>query len=331
VESLISEKKRAYSTGRLDLLASTLTKLDDVQGYPGLTIFAAGSYGRLEASEHSDIDLFFIAGGVAKPPNPRTLQLRLFGSVIRAVDQMGFPEFSNDCEFLQIVPENEMKLHLGSRQDDHSNYFTVRMLMLLEGRCIFGEDTFNRTTASMVESYFKDYPDHSETFLPTFLMNDIHRYWLTLTVNYENKRNLQQDDPQYPTKKLKQKVKNYKLKYSRMTICFATLAALGSFGKPVNKDQVLEVFRLTPRERLESIASRIPALKLSVDGVLQEYDEFLGLTALATDELEAKFKDKQKLTEMFQRANRYVDSMYALIHKLDNEIADLRLLRYLVI
>src|SRR5438046_2003067 len=51
------------SKNRLTELSNRLTKLRELEPFHGLTIFAAGSYGRLEASKHSDLDLFFFLTG----------------------------------------------------------------------------------------------------------------------------------------------------------------------------------------------------------------------------------------------------------------------------
>jgi len=90
-----------YSLDKLHELRKRLAKLPELNEFPGLTIFTAGSYGRLEASLYSDIDLFFFTCGDGKDlKEPRTKELRMFGKVIEIADQMGFPKFSNDCEYL---------------------------------------------------------------------------------------------------------------------------------------------------------------------------------------------------------------------------------------
>ncbi len=53
------EDRALYSRVRLDQLRRSLGELKELAEFPTLTMFAAGSYGRLEASEHSDLDMFF--------------------------------------------------------------------------------------------------------------------------------------------------------------------------------------------------------------------------------------------------------------------------------
>jgi hypothetical protein len=327
----LQDSRATYSRSRLAEFRNRLGELPELREFPGLTIFAAGSYGRLEASQHSDIDIFFFMSGDGKIlREPRTNQIRMFAKVIDIADRMKFPKFSNDCEYLVLLYTDEILANLGGRIDDHGNYFTARMLFLLESRCLFGDEMSHAITSEIVSSYFKDFPDHPRTFQPTFLINDICRFWKTMLLNYEHKRHLG-GAPEDELKKTKQKVRNFKLKHSRMTTCFASVAALGSFTAPVTEQQVINVTALTPKERLESVVERLPSAKPIVDEVLDRYAWFLEMTGLPTEELEEHFSDKAKRTDMFRRANEYGDSMFRLLVHVDDSDEQLRLLRTLVI
>lgn len=328
----IATTRSIYSENRLLELKNRLKKLPEFQLDSCLTAFAAGSYARHEASEYSDIDMFFLsAAEPGQEVQPRTNSLRMFGKVIDTIDTMGFPKFSNDCEYLVVLNANDMLSNLGSRTDDHENYFTARMLLLLESHCLYGEDVFQGIMEKIVASYFKDFPDHQQTFQPTFLLNDIGRYWKTMLLNYEHKRGLPSDGPDSPERKTKQKVRNFKLKYSRMTTCFASAAAFGSFVAPVTEQQVIAITKLTPRLRLESVADRMGQVKQEVVNILTNYDWFLEMTGLPTSELEKHFSDKKSRTDMFKKANEYGDAMFALLQAIDAADSKLRLVRHLVI
>jgi len=326
----VLHERAQYSQVRLDELRRLIGELKEVRDFPKLTVFGAGSYARLEASKYSDIDMFFMIDTPKEEiPDYRTRSLRLWGKLIDIIGLMDFPSFSNDCEYLQILHTPELVEKLGGRLDDHENFFTTRMLLLLESKCLYGEEVFDTAVRQIISSYFKDYPDHKETFQPMFLMNDICRFWKTLLLNYENKRSTRLLHDQ--KLKTKQKVRNFKLKYSRMTTCFATAAALGSHRAPVTEEQVFALTKLTPRERLQSVVERIPEVSTHIDEVLDRYVEFLELTGLPTASLEAKFSDKQKRSEMFARAKEYGDAMFRLIDAIDAADDRLRLLRTLVI
>lgn len=328
----IFKERALFFTTKFGELRKRIAVLPEVKDFPNLTIFGVGSYARQEAGEYSDIDVFFLCKG--KPEDleePHTRELRLFGKLIEVVDAMGFPRFSNDCQYLTILHTDDIVRHLGSPNDDKMNYFTARMLLLLESKCLYGDTTYNEITQAIVNSYFKDYPDHTQTFQPIFILNDICRFWKTLLLNYEHKRNTSSETPEIKTK---QKVKNFKLKFSRMTTCFATIAALGSYSVPVTEMQVIEQTCLTPHDRLETIPGRVPGATQAVNEVLERYAWFLEKTGLPTEKLQDHFSDKQKRTEMFEVANAYGDSMFKLLQILDTARASGTkpgLLRYLVI
>ena len=326
----IYEERSMYSRSRLSELRNRISKIPVIVDYTDLTIFSSGSYGRNEACSYSDIDMFFLCKEERKDlSEPHTQELRLFGKLVEIVDDMSFPKFSNDCQYLKIQHSPQILQHIGSSEEDNENYFTVRMLLLLESKCLYGDTIYNDITKQIIDSYFKDYPDHKKTFQPIFLLNDICRFWKTLLMNYEHKR---RGSDYSEEEKTKQKVKNFKLKFSRMTTCFATIASLCSYKIPVTEDNVIEQTRLTPRERLETIPERVPETEKAVQEVLERYAFFLEKTGLPTDELEGHFSDKTKKTEMFGIANAYGDSMFSLMQVLENyKEGNGKFLRYLVI
>jgi hypothetical protein len=116
-----------------------------------------------------------------------------------------------------------------------------------------------------------------------------------------------------------------------MTTCFASIAALGSFSAPVTQEQVIEITRLTPRERLQTAATRVPGAESIVTEILERYTWFLQMTGLPTNDLEEHFSDKEKRTDMFKQANEYGDSMFRLLQKVDESAPRFRLMRTLVI
>lgn len=268
--------------------------------------------------------------------------MRLFGQVIEAVENLRFPAFSNDGQYLVLLHTDDILENLGGRTDDHQNYFTARMLLLLEGHCLYGEGVFSDVTEKIIESYFKDFPDHRDNFHPRFLLNDICRFWKTLLLNYENKRrfkpgrttdseNCQETPEEQERLKIKQKVRNFKLKYSRMTTCFATIAALASHDGKIDAKSVLELTKKTPYDRLALIPDRIPKTKDVVLEILESYSWFLDQTALVTEELDRKFSNEEQRSEMFAKAKEYGDLMFNLLSIIDEERSELRLFRNLVI
>ncbi|MEH3154591.1 MAG: nucleotidyltransferase domain-containing protein [Gordonia paraffinivorans] len=331
VEPGILAERRAFSNVRVAELRRRIQSSDSVRKIDNLMIFCAGSYARDEASEHSDVDLFFVYDGAVDSPSRRTDEIELFAAVIEIARNMGFPKFSNDGKYLHTLESGAMLEHLGGAEDDFKNYFTMRMLLLLESNCISGEEIYNRVRKQIIEAYYRDYPDHQSTFEPWFLINDIMRYWKTLLLNYENKRWQKTSQDQ----KSKQKVKNFKLKYSRMATCFATIAALGSCVNPVEMNTVLSIVGLTPQDRLHHVKSNLPEISDTVDGVLDDYSWFIEQTGKTESELLAGFLDHRSREENFKKANMFGHAMFDLLRDIDqaqlSRGVERRLLRYLVI
>ena len=245
--------------------------------------------------------------------------------LIDVVEELDFPKLSNDAQYLQSHRTSKVLKHLGSPADDWKNYFTTRMLLLLESRPLYGAGDYDAVLSEILGSYYRDYPKHEDNFRPWFLLNDIMRFWKTLLLNYENKRNTERksDDP-------KPRVKNFKLKFSRATTCFATVCAVGSAVGPVDEAVLTEIVTATPRERLLRVAADRSDLEGEVDSVLDDYAWFLEQTALPTDELEDLFRVEKSRKAMFERAQIYAERLYSLIHAIDKD-GETKLLRALVI
>ena len=332
-ELTIIEKRESYSKKRIKELSKKLSEIKELENFEGLTIFGAGSYGRLEASEYSDIDMFFLCNNSRSQIfEPNINKIRLFARIINTVEDLKFPKFSNDGEFLKLLHLDEMVKKLGGQNDDYENHFTTRMLLLLESKCLYKREIYKESIERIVNSYFRDYPKHKKNFKPLFIINDIARYWKTLCLNYEHKRNQRIDssivESDEQKVKVKQKVKNFKLKISRMTTCFATIAALSCQLESITEKDVIEMVELTPRQRLQKISEFIPSSKSKIDELICEYEWFLEMTGLSTEKLHAHFENKEKRTIMFSRANKFGDMMYDLLNLVDGEY---EIFRYLVI
>lgn len=164
------DTRATYSRTKLDVLSTRLAKARHTKVFEHLTVYAAGSYGRLEASKYSDVDLFFV---LAKPrtyfDEIKVPEIRLLSEIIEISYDMDFPKFSNDGHFLKLLFLDDILENLGSPADDYHNHFTARMLLLLESKPIYGATVYNSLLRATTQSYFRDYPYHPEDFHPTFL------------------------------------------------------------------------------------------------------------------------------------------------------------------
>lgn len=320
----IRQIKKANSEKKIAELQEAFTNAPEIKALPDLTIFVTGSYARSEASEFSDIDLFFISNKeMSAVDDPRITTLRMFSKVVTICDDLGFPRFSNDGEYLRILEKPIILNRLGDRDDDYLNHFTARLLMILESRCVSGQDTYETILKDILEAYFRDYPDHPKNFQPTFLVNDILRFWKTLCLNYENKRNQPAADN---SRRIAQKIKNLKLKFSRMLTCFGSICYIVSQNGEIDHEDIMKMALLSPLERLEMAARGFPQLTTELSNAVNEYEWFLNLTNVQEEELMATFSDKALRTEAFERASKFGDSIFEITRHIAEENNYLRFL-----
>lgn len=317
----MAESRQDYSLRRLRVLQAVLAPARDLLGDHRLCVYATGSYGRLEAWGGSDIDLFFLYDDADETTRlPWTVFLRLAALLIDETANMGFPPFSGDGKYLEVQYVRQMEEVLGSPRDDSLNTFTGRMLLLLESRPVYRDDVYLALLERIIGFYYRDYEDHAEDFLPTFLINDLLRFWRTLTLNYEHDRRRLSaltalTDEELQRKKAKSALKNYKLKVSRQATCFSMIANLSVERPPVRPETVIELCRMTPSRRFERLRDHEGA-SATIDELMSEYEQFLVAIQRPEDELVARFMAPEGRRQALEQARVYGDTVYRLLTQL---------------
>jgi hypothetical protein len=233
------QKRKRTSQAKLDRARGMFQADPILSKNTDICIFAAGSLGRLDSGLTSDLDLFVTTMGETNVG--RLDEILYFSSILRLNHALEYEAPSNDGEFLKIfhVSQNEGKV--GSANDDIENWFTTRMLLLLESNFIYNEIAYHAHKKAILDFYFRD-STGQEKFRPVFLLNDILRYWRTLCLNYEQKA---RTSPSQSWKK-----KNFNLKFSRLLSVFGTVLPL------IMMEEVTA-------ERIESLSSRRPMDRLA--------------------------------------------------------------------
>lgn len=302
------ESRREYVERRLAAFGAAVADIAELRRCEGLCIYVTGSYGRGDASQHSDLDLFFVVDG---PPVPRISKTLVDAALIRLAREMRFPEFSDDARYLEVHGLPEMLAEMGSPKDDALNYFTARLLLLLESRPIWADDVYRTTLAKIVASYFRDYHGHEAALQPVFLLNDIIRFWKTMCLNYEHKRNRRIDDR---NKRNASHLRNLKLKFSRMLTCYSTVALLASHRHDLTPESLPPLLVDSPTARLVKAAETADATELAAQ-ILEEYAWFLELTARPKDDLLDWIEDTANRDVAFGRAREFGERMFAFVSK----------------
>ena len=275
-------------------------------------VYVTGSLGRGEASQYSDLDLFIADNG---SPDRRALtrldEILVKAELIEVTRTLDFPEFSGDGEYLQHYTVEELIETLGHPDDDASNTFTARLLLLLESEPLLETGIYWTIIEKVIEQYWRDFKDHETKFIPAFLANDILRLWRTFCVNYEART---QTEP--PAKKAKRKLKNYKLKHSRLLTCYSGLAhllAVFTEKGTVTQQDAKAMVALSPTARLERLEDQFPAARTHVARILSIYEEFLQNTDVPESTMVQRFQDPGHIRKCSETAGRLNGEMFDLI------------------
>lgn len=306
-----------FSTKKLKEVQTEINSIKELSYLIDTCIYVTGSFARKEATEKSDLDLFFIS----KEPNPisKLNKILLDAELIKLNGKLGFPDFSNDGEYLTIHSLADIK-QIGSQDEDSKNYFTARMLLLLESQAIHNELIYDQIIDSIVESYLRDFHDHEKEFKPIFLVNDISRYWKTLCLNYEHKRNRIVDksvsEQEAKMVKLKSYKKNLKLQFSRKFTCFSFILSLVSDyiyeGSLLNHHSIKKIVISTPSECFLKLSEKHDKLKLDISSALLIYSYFLELSSQPDNWLE----NENNRNDAFAKSREFGIYMFKILENL---------------
>jgi hypothetical protein len=320
------ESRRDSSTRRLHQLERELDTAEALARGKACAC-VIGSFGRGEASAHSDVDPVIVGGTAGDRRLLSNLgHVCIAADLIRASRRLGFPDFSGDGEYLKHHTARDLVQHLGTEQDDVTNALTIRLLLLLESRPIFGAGIYSAAIHEILSAYWREYAAHDADFIPAFLTNDILRLWRTFCVNYEARTS---GEP--PEKKAKRKLKNYKLKHSRLLTCYSGLAfLLATFVErgTVTLEDAKRMVGITPTERLQDIAGkeRFAACRAAVDRLIERYEKFLEITDAPEGDLIARFIDPAESAQLTAGINGFGDLIWELLKVIGDGNRMLRML-----
>lgn len=308
------ERRRRQTEQRIQQLRSKLqdaAKLCSTEA----CIYVTGSFGRGEASRYSDLDLFIAGKGTpANPAISRLNEILIKADLIEATRELGFPPFSGDGEYLKHYTVEEIVETLGTPEDDVTNTFTARLLLLLESYPLVDNSAYQSITTDVISAYWGDYQDHKRDFMPAFLANDVLRMWRTFCVNYEART---QREPEEAA--AKRRLKNYKLKHSRLLTCYSALLyllAIFILNKTVSPTDAATMTSLSPTKRLEWLRSvaQFKDAHTMLDTLISRYENFLSNTDVPEADLINIFLDKDKRKAYFESAYQFGDLVFEVLN-----------------
>jgi hypothetical protein len=309
--------RRCQTADRIDDLRKRLTAAEAITSGKAC-VYMTGSFGRCEASRHSELDLFILGKNNGTPDRHGKHgselgsldEICLKADLIEVTRKVGIQEFSGGGRWLVHYSVDDLIKTLGTPEDDVENTFTARLLLLLESQALLGESVYRVALDEVIAAYWRDYEDHKSNFMPTFLANDILRLWRTFCVNYEART---ERIPEI--EKAKGKLKNYKLKHSRLLTCYSAilyLIAVYSQNGSVHPNDARKMTKLTPTQRLEWLRTQ-PFVSDShqvLDDLLVHYEQFLKATNISEDKLIERFMNKEASKEYMAAAGKFGDLVF---------------------
>lgn len=326
----IIDERRRFSDERFASLRHSLTEAPRICT-DNACVYVTGSFGRREANEHSDVDLFIVSLSdydkekqIDRSRISKLNEILLKAELIRVSRDLKFPEFSQDGRFLQHHTARKLIESTGNQYDDAENTFTARLLLLLESRPLAGNEVHSKIIDDVIAKYWREYSDHYDRFMPAYLANDILRYWRTLCLNYEATAFEQTPSEHALRNRVKRKIKNYKLKHSRMLTCYSALLYLlyiYSKNSTVTPTDAQTMISLTPTERVEFIANALGGTEPAsfVYEFLQKYERFLEVTSESEDGLIRLFFDEKEEPKLRDEQSEFGDLAYRILYSVGHD------------
>jgi predicted nucleotidyltransferase len=148
---LLTERRKSTSA-RIATLREALADAEKLC-HGKACVYVTGSFGRGEATEHSDLDLFIVGQSIEDPKTGkkkrvlgRLDEILLKADLIDAARRFKIRDFSGDGEYLVHYTVDDLVGTLGKPEDDANNTFygttsfTVGKLSLAGSSCLQGFD-----------------------------------------------------------------------------------------------------------------------------------------------------------------------------------------------
>lgn len=319
----IIEEHKSHSKAVLGELASAINGIAELKKYPELCIFASGAFGRHEANANSGLDLFLVStGDMDTQPIPRLSKIVIDAALIKIVQNLGLPPFSNDGEFLYIHYLEDILYKIGSPEDDYSGTFTARMSLLLESVAVYNEPEYRKVSDAFVSAYCYNY-HYPVTPSPTFLIRDILKYWKGLHLNYFYLPRMNEEDLWYH-------ICNLKLVFSKKIACYSFIFSVLALNMDLATDKICRIIQMSPLERLIELQQANGDVQNPIAEIITTYTWFLTLNDQSSDSLKAYLSDKKNLDELYyighvQLARPLLEIMQTLTREAPVTLAELLL------
>ena len=264
------------------------SELDDLfrsRRSPDTSIVVFGSVARQEITSSSDLDWILLIDGQSIPEHKEQER-----ETERSLASKGFIEPGKSGVFGKMVGSHDLVHNIGGEDDPNSNT-TRRILLLLESHPIGNREAYDRVRRQILRRYLEDdrglLYGSGEVRIPRFLLNDLTRYWRTVTVDFVYKQRAENDK--------KWALRNAKLRMSRKLIFAAGLLhcffchldpaadrareALRAPAKDVSAltEYMEQELSLTPLDLVAKACLELGVRPETASSIFGHYDRFLAI------------------------------------------------------
>lgn len=148
------------------------------------SLVAFGSLARYELTPASDLDYLLTCSGA--PPPDRYLARAVSNIRKAAPNEVTLSDPGTSGLFGSSVQFEEIVSNIGLQGDTNHN-LTRRILLLEESIALTNPEQHSQGLEKIISRYLEAKSKNSSTYVPRVLLNDIVRYWRTLTIDYHAK------------------------------------------------------------------------------------------------------------------------------------------------